>query len=88
MRTSDESAAENRVVPGWRNRSGLDHDSEDENADIDQDRILSRDDLGQEAAVQSSEPSSKLENGRQPALLGAIPCQSSLIFDVASHVCN
>lgn len=49
--TGDETTSEDGIVPGSCYCGTLDDDADDEDADVDQDGVLSGQDLGEEARI-------------------------------------
>ena len=85
--TSNKSTPQDRAVAGWGDCSCLNDDPNDEDSDVDQDSVFSRQDLSEKAGVHCPKPRTQFEDGYQPSLLGIIPSQSCLILDIAAHVC-
>jgi hypothetical protein len=83
--TSDESTRKDRVMT-CGDGSRLNDNTDDENDDVHQNRVLSGEDLGQETRVQGTEPRTQFENGNEPTLLGGVVCERHWIIDVVSHV--
>jgi hypothetical protein len=74
--TSNESTAQNSVVSISSNSSALNNDTNDEDGDINQDGVLSGQDLSKESRVHGTEPGTEFENRYEPALLGRVPFES------------
>ena len=53
-------------------RRCLHHDPNDENGNVDDNRILSREGFREEAGIQTAQPGSELQNGDEPAGFGRI----------------
>lgn len=62
LRTSDETATEDRRVAARSHGSSLNNDAKDEDGDVDENRILPRQNLCQETAVKCAEPGTEFEN--------------------------
>ena len=77
--TDDKTTSEDGVVPCCCSGSTLDDHSQNKDTCVDDDSVLSRDNLCKEARVQRADPCTEFEDGGQPALLG-------LILGIDAHV--
>jgi hypothetical protein len=84
--TSDESTRENGAVAS-SDGSGLDNNTDDEDCDVHQNGVLSREDLGEETRVHGTEPGTQFENRHEPTLLGRVVRQGNRVLNVRAHVC-
>ena len=57
----------------------MNDDAEHKDTSVDHDGVLSAQDLGEEASVESTDPGSELEDRGQPAFFGGV-------FDIFAHV--
>lgn len=80
--TCDESASDD-AGSAANYCDALDDDANDENAHVDQDSVLAGENLCEETAVETAKPSTELEDGRQPALLGSIANPVTHVWNVS-----
>ena len=77
--TSDETTTEDGGMSRRGHRGRLNDNTDDEDAGVDENGVLSGDDLSKEAGVECAEPGAEFEDGCQPTLLG-------LVRSVDAHV--
>lgn len=71
-RTGDE-AASNDTRSTAHSGDALKDNADSENSNVDLNCVFARKDLREETTVQTTKPSAKFEDRREPALFGCIP---------------